>query len=316
MAKRSERSESREEVLTSLAEQSGVGALVDYDGAPLTSPRRYAVNPDHEIDYTQCLFPITVNVDPSADYPLGKRNVPCGHCEDCLRRRRNQWFFRIKQEAKSHILNYFVTLTYDDDNLPFDNDGRPCVVREEIVNFLKRLRKRLSPNRIRYFGIAEYGPETLRPHYHIILFNWPYEYDAYTHIIESWERCDNITISALCDEQIMYVCRYHTDKGFTPAGYVDTFTFMSRNPGIGHCYATNPENLSYHLADPQRSISGPLEDGRQTSLGRYLRQKIYGKDFKAPKPYGFVSETISRDERYRQYYARKAKRRAKLDGKI
>lgn len=310
-AQKSTKSESLAEALTSLGNDL---ELVDYDGAPLGEPRRLTLT--HEIDATTCLFPFPVDVDVSASFPLGKRYVPCGHCEDCLRRRRNQWFFRIKQEAKSHLLNLFVTLTYSDENLCYDEKGNPCVFIEEIQLFLKRLRKKIEPNRIRYFGISEYGPQTNRPHYHIILFNWPYEYDSYSLLIDAWGCADNITISALCDEQIMYLSRYHTDKGFTPDGYAPTFTFMSRNPGIGHCYATDPDNIAYHLADPQRAIAAPLEDNRTTSLGRYLRNKIYGKDFECPRPDGYTDEPTPRDERYKRYYAKKAKRRAKLDGKI
>lgn len=293
--------------------------LIDYDGAPIKLEgdlRPLAISPSLDVDQTTCLFPFEVKIEPNAIFPTGIRRVPCGHCEDCRRRIRNQWFFRIKQEAKSHLLNYFVTLTYDDTKIPYDEKGNPQVLRRDIQLFLKRIRKRLYPNKIRYFGIAEYGPQTHRPHYHIILFSWPVCYDIYSVVLKDWGNCDNITITQLLDEQIMYVCRYHTDKGFTPHNYEKTFTFMSRNPGIGHCYTTDPEVLHYHRADRQRSLTAPLEDGKLTSLGRYLRSKIYGEDFQTPKPENYSVEEIPLDDRYRLYYAQKAKRRAKSKGKI
>lgn len=291
--------------------------LVDYDGAPIEAPSDLSLGGIKDIDSTTCLFPFAVKLEkPTALFPTGYRNVPCGHCEDCLRRKRNQWFFRIKQEAKSHILNLFVTLTYDDESLVYDGVGNPCVFKGEIQHFMRRLRKQLNPNKIRYFGISEYGPTTLRPHYHIILFGWPPGYDPYSILLDVWGRADNITVTVLQDAQIMYCCRYHTDKGFTPSGFQPTFTFMSKQPGIGACYADDPAIRRYHLADPQRALFGPLEDGKRTSLGRYLRNRIYGKEFECPKPEGVEPDPHTREDRLRSYYSKKAKRRAKLNGKI
>ncbi len=291
-------------------------SLVDYDGASLSEPRLISPLPNDQIDATTCLFPFAVKVDVSARFPKGERYVPCGHCEDCLRRNRNQWFFRIKQEAKLHLSNLFVTLTYDDKSLLWDGNGNPMVDKSEISIFMRKLRKKIAPHRIRYFGISEYGPKTFRPHYHIILFGWPVDHDAYSVILDVWNKAENITISQLNDEQIMYCCRYHTDKGFTPRDYQRTFTFMSKQPGIGACYADDPAVRSWHHADPQRALYGPLEAGGKTSLGRYLRNRIYGKDFECPPPKEQVKDLMTRDERYHLYYAKKSKRRAKLVGKV
>lgn len=35
----------------------------------------------------------------------------------------------------------------------------------------EKLRKHFSPSKIRFFACGEYGPKTLRPHYHALLFN-------------------------------------------------------------------------------------------------------------------------------------------------
>lgn len=298
--------------------------LVDYDGAPLEEPRFLSAFKSKNVDPTTCLFPFEVEVPKSPYFPYGKRYVPCGHCEDCLRRKRNGWFLRIKHEANSHLLNLFVTLTYDDDNLPFSDWPSstgvsavvPCVSRDHITNFFKRLRKAIAPDKVRYYGISEYGPQTFRPHYHFILFNWPPERDSLTHIIKAWGLAENITVTPLNDEQIMYCCRYHTDKGFTPQGYQKTFTFMSRNPGIGACYADDPSIQDWHSADEQRALYSLNEKGRKVGLPRYLRQRIYGKDFECPAPLEQPKDTMTRAQRYSLYYAKKAKRRAKLQGKI
>ena len=36
--------------------------------------------------------------------------------------------------------------------------------------FMKRLRKAFPNDKIRFYAAGEYGPKTLRPHYHAILF--------------------------------------------------------------------------------------------------------------------------------------------------
>ena len=59
---------------------------------------------------------------------------------------------------------WFVTLTYDNENLPHNGSLEPADPR----NFLKRLRRRI-PGRIQYYLCGEYGDLTQRPHYHAVL---------------------------------------------------------------------------------------------------------------------------------------------------
>ncbi len=41
--------------------------------------------------------------------------------------------------------------------------------------FIKRLRKYFNNNKIKYFYCGEYGTQTLRPHYHMIVYNAPFD---------------------------------------------------------------------------------------------------------------------------------------------
>lgn len=72
---------------------------------------------------------------------------------------------RILLESVKHKNSCFATFTYDQDSLPIDGS----VSRKDQQNLLKRLRKQ-SKDPIRYAGVAEYGTETFRPHYHAIIF--------------------------------------------------------------------------------------------------------------------------------------------------
>lgn len=66
-----------------------------------------------------------------------------------------------------HPENCFLTLTYNDADLP--EDYSVDVVEHQL--FLKRLRKFVGKP-IRFFGCGEYGDEGLRPHYHYLIFNY------------------------------------------------------------------------------------------------------------------------------------------------
>ena len=69
-------------------------------------------------------------------------------------------------EASLHDYNLFITLTYNDKNLPKDRS----LNLSHFQSFIKRLRTKFG-NGIRFYHCGEYGPKTLRPHYHAIIFN-------------------------------------------------------------------------------------------------------------------------------------------------
>ena len=92
-------------------------------------------------------------------------SLPCGKCEGCLKKRVDMWALRCMHEAGQHENNCFITLTYDDDNLPKNGS----LDHRDFQLFMKRLRKHFDVP-IRYFMCGEYGGLTFRPHYHALLF--------------------------------------------------------------------------------------------------------------------------------------------------
>lgn len=74
-------------------------------------------------------------------------------------------------EAAQHADNCMLTLTYDDQHLPSDNS----LDVSDFQRFFKRLRKRFSPRKIKYYHCGEYGEQFGRPHYHAIVFGLDFQ---------------------------------------------------------------------------------------------------------------------------------------------
>lgn len=74
-------------------------------------------------------------------------------------------------EIQSYDEASFITLTYASDKLPLRGcDSRGILVKADLQNFFKRLRKEYNGKKIKYYACGEYGEEGDRPHYHAILF--------------------------------------------------------------------------------------------------------------------------------------------------
>ena len=70
-----------------------------------------------------------------------------------------------------HEDNCFITLTYDDENIPWDGS----LNKQHFQAFMKRLRWHNKEKKIRYFHVGEYGEQLSRPHYHALIFNHDFD---------------------------------------------------------------------------------------------------------------------------------------------
>ena len=174
----------------------------------------------------KCLTPLHIR-RPGSRHPGDIIDVPCGRCVACLARRRAEWTTRLICESLTSQSSLFVTLTYDEDHVTKN------VSKTDIQLFIKRLRKVFAPTKIRYYLVSEYGPTTLRPHYHCLFFDLPcdllYLKDS---ISQAWGK-GFISIGQVNPRSISYVCKYHIDRFNTPEGLEPTFCLMSTHPFIG-----------------------------------------------------------------------------------
>lgn len=210
-----------------------------------------------------------ISFDPrySGSPHIEELKLPCGQCIGCRIARSKDWALRICLEQSLWQQSCFVTLTYDNEHLPLFG----ALKQEDMTLFLKRLRKELSPKKIRYFYCGEYGGRTQRPHYHLVLFNEDFssmmvkEGDGYCVRPDKrfykfspcgerlWisERLNRIwqkgycVIGSLSFDSAAYVARYILKKITGPAaeqhynGNPSEFVCMSRRPGIGKVWFDN-----------------------------------------------------------------------------
>lgn len=209
-----------------------------------------------------CLYPITIpnpKWNTASLDALSHIQVPCGRCIACQERRRSAWAFRMYQEAYlSSDLTLFLTLTYNDDNVPKTSQGHLTLDRTALQKFMKRLRKNSKKRfSFRYFGCGEYGSSedaTHRPHYHLILFCKDalqvVDFFVVREIIESSWLFGFTSVSPCppSDEssinRFRYVAKYVCKVGFSDDQDIDDevqkpFALMSLKPGIGAEYLSD-----------------------------------------------------------------------------
>lgn len=191
-------------------------------------------------------------------------SVPCGKCYACQTNRRTSWQIRLKEELLNSKCAAFVTLTYEEANLEFNENGIASVYKETLQKFFKRLRKKMQ---FRYYAVGEYGSITKRPHYHVLMFNVNERH--HDMILEAW-KYGQIDIGTVTLASIGYVTKYHVSRGDYPEGAEKPFTLMSRKPAIGHSYI---EKMKYYHKD---NLCNTYQDyEHKLALPRYYKEKIF-----------------------------------------
>ena len=249
------------------------------------------------------------------------QTIPCGKCWACQLNYSAEWATRCMLETLEHDHCYFITLTYDEEHLPiyesielkdgtkFENDGtwiNGSLVPEHVTKFINSLRKyyeRQGIYDIKYFYCGEYGDSSLRPHYHLILFNCPledltYEFQTmedgrlkkclrpsnngdlqYSEIIHKcWDYKGNISVGYFSYDTAAYVAQYCTKKinPKTAKMYEEMNIhpeFLRMSKGVGK------DGFDVSLYD----LDNICIAGKITSLPRY-----YDKLFKKLDPDSFV----------------------------
>lgn len=192
-------------------------------------------------------------------------------------------------ERLEHRDGLFVTLTYDDLNLPHVIEDGGQSWRRDGQLFMKRLRK-AHGKPVRYFMVGEYGTLSGRAHFHVCLYG---EFDLYLDSM-GFLRCSSVDgawgmghvqIGEVTPESAAYITGYVL-KGWTHGDAVERdglppeFVRMSLRPGIGAlCMPGWADRLMTRVGAAGLAQEGDVitqfRMGAQWyPLGRYLSQKF------------------------------------------
>ena len=226
---------------------------------------------------TRCQTPFHKKMELVKGVETGYMPFPCGKCPACVRRRVSGWAFRLNKQSEQSNSAHFVTLTYNDEHIKKTKNGFETLVKKDVQDFFKRLRK-LTKQKISYYAVGEYGDTGERPHYHIILFN------ANPKIVENaWKLNDitlgNVHFGDVGDASVGYTLKYISKDKKIPQFNGDDrqkeFTLMSK--GLGAGYLTENMVKWHTKGNIENKVYLPLKDGKKAAMPRYYKDKLYDK---------------------------------------
>lgn len=200
--------------------------------------------------------------------------MPCGKCLECLEDKKQQWCFRLDQEKRFSDCSFFVTLTYEDEYLPFVLPGEiyvdePTLCKRDVQLFFKRLRKSLNGDKIKYYCVGEYGDKGNRPHYHALIFyrgksTW---FDISMKIYNCWDLgiCQVLPVLGAQGYVTKYILKF--DKREHP---LKPFSMISHGLGIDYL---SDAMTRYHKKNLINFAMKP--GGYKVTLPRYYKDKIF-----------------------------------------
>lgn len=226
-----------------------------------------------------CDFPSSIPVKNG----IGWISVPCNCCLACRINKLQEWSTRVLFEAEAHEKKVFITLTYDDEHLP----ENATLVKKHIQDFNKRVRKRYYGNSVseyKYYFCGEYGPSTLRPHYHGALLGVDFDFEKWIcyktdkngkhyyspSLLDLWPFGFN-EVSLLNPTTVNYVTGYILKKfmgassiEYKKRGVIPPFQLYSQGLGV--------ETLKKHSAQFYEQYL--RDDGKKRHFSKYYQAKL------------------------------------------
>lgn len=221
--------------------------------------------------------------------------IPCGHCYACSLNYSAEWATRIMLEAEKYECNFWITLTYNDDNLPiaekmeyngktFDNVGdlfwnTGTLYPEHMNKFIKDLRNHLQNHKnfkgVKYYYCGEYGEKGHRPHYHIILLNCPLDITKFydTFIDENYKaHWKSYELEKFWDKGLIDICELE----WSDAAYTARYT---------------AKKIFKTITDEQYAMNGKVPEYVRMSKGIGMTYFIENYD-KLCKQDGLIAKTV------------------------
>lgn len=239
---------------------------------------------DGRLGMLKCIKPFMVD---------GATPVRCGGCTECRVFNKLQAVLRAQLELGASeargVQTSVWTLTYAPEFLPPNGD----VSREDSTGFRKRLQVEMQRKfsiRVRVWGPAEYGDQSMRPHYHFILYGVDVFNSAHCAVVRAaWSR-DGVSMG-MChadyagrDGVMEYLAGYCVKKWNRPCdqlkGHVPEFVVWPQRPPLGGALADAlVASLSDAVGQAQvaalgQDVPGAIRYGpRLVALPRTLRRR-------------------------------------------
>ena len=242
--------------------------------------------------------------------------VPCGKCVRCRKFRSYDWVKRLDIEKRSARTSYFITLTYDEDNIPCKR-GVKTLWKKDLQDFMKRIRRaqereyeiyqnygltfpldkrekdkwieyeelrkvNFVHDQLRYFAVGEYGSKTFRPHYHLILFNFS---PIQIRNLDKYWKFGSVKVGTVTPASMAYCSNYIMEGDNNENSWRDKqFNLMSKRPYMGYEYVE--KNKAWIR---NRLESTMLFEGKKTTIPRTLYNKVYSDKHPDGRKYEFKS---------------------------
>lgn len=259
-----------------------------------------------------------VSFNPKSGYVDRELMLPCGQCIGCRLERSRQWAVRCMHEASMHDQNCFVTLTYAKPPAGGSLD------RTAFPELVRKIRKRYTRERIKYFHCGEYGELLARPHYHGLIFGFdfpdktPWRVSDQGHqqfrskLLEELWPAGYSSLGPVTFETAAYTARYCTKKinGDRAAAHYGTLEpeFMTCSKGIGEGWFKRYADETYrddsvvargHEQRPPRYYDKKFaelapEKMRQVQLERIVRGNTSEQKWNRTEQRLEVRETVKR----------------------
>lgn len=225
-------------------------------------------------------------LDPSQE----ELTLPCGQCVGCRLARSKDWAMRCVHEASLYPDNCFITLTYNDDNLP----PFGSLDKRHFQLFMKRLRFQYGSD-IRFFHCGEYGDKFSRPHFHALLFNFDFEDKKHFRTVAGNKLYTSASLSRLWPfgfstigsatvQSAGYVARYCLKK-ITGDAADDHYKFVDEDTGL--IFTRSPE---YTTMSRSPGIARGWIDLFKSDVFPHDYVVLEGKKHKVPRYYDKLFE--------------------------
>lgn len=203
-----------------------------------------------------------------------------------------------------HAESAFATLTYAGSAF--------SLIPSDLKAFVKALPKAVG-RPVRYFAVGEYGEQTMRPHYHLMLFGFSF---LERERVEDCWRYGHTQVVPYSETLAQYIAGYVSKKMTAKdderlEGRFPEFARMSNRPGLG---AEAMKRLARDLTSSEanaRALANGIDvpgevrvAGKLYPVGRYLKGKLregVGWDNRQPREAALVlqakAESLTVQER-------------------